>query len=212
MSQQKFLKAAKTTGLVLLGLGLAMKPAMAHHPFGGNTPANFIEGFLSGLAHPVIGIDHLAFVIAVGLLAAGIVRGAWIPAAFLITAMAGTGLHVLGVNLPLVEMAVAISAITLGAILILEKHPNFTVLAALSAVAGLFHGYAYGEAIIGADMSSLVAYLTGFTLIQYAIALVALKVGISIGTTKIKRLSFTRLCGAIICAIGMIFLAGSVVG
>lgn len=212
MTQQKLSKIAKTTGLILLGLGLAMKPAIAHHPFGGNTPANFLEGFLSGLAHPVIGLDHLAFVIAVGLLAAGLSRGAWIPAAFLLTAMAGTGIHVLGINLPAVEIAIATSAITLGAILVLENFLSFTVIATLSAVAGLFHGYAYGEAIIGADMNSLVAYLTGFTLVQYAIAMLALRVGIFFQKTTIKRISFTRFCGLIICAIGVIFLASSVAG
>ena len=45
-------------------------PVLAHHPNGGETPSNFIQGFLSGLGHPVIGIDHLVFVVAIGLLAA----------------------------------------------------------------------------------------------------------------------------------------------
>ena len=44
--------------------------ALAHHPLGGMTPTSFTEGFLSGIGHPVIGFDHLAFVIAVGLIAA----------------------------------------------------------------------------------------------------------------------------------------------
>ncbi len=39
----------------------------AHHVMGGRMPATFAEGLLSGLGHPVIGIDHLAFIVAVGL-------------------------------------------------------------------------------------------------------------------------------------------------
>ncbi|MGD1951584.1 MAG: HupE/UreJ family protein [Leptolyngbyaceae cyanobacterium] len=49
-------------------------PALAHHPMGGKTPSSFIEGFLSGVGHPVIGLDHLIFVIASGLLAAAMGR------------------------------------------------------------------------------------------------------------------------------------------
>ena len=41
----------------------------AHHPTGGNTPDTFSSGLLSGLAHPIIGIDHLIFLILLGILA-----------------------------------------------------------------------------------------------------------------------------------------------
>jgi hypothetical protein len=34
---------------------LAAAPASAHHVMGGRTPSTFLEGLLSGLAHPVIG-------------------------------------------------------------------------------------------------------------------------------------------------------------
>ena len=61
--------------LARLGLGLGASafvsaPAFAHHVMGGLMPATFGEGILSGLGHPVIGLDHLAAVIAVGCLAA----------------------------------------------------------------------------------------------------------------------------------------------
>jgi urease accessory protein len=54
--------------LIVLALGSA--PAFAHHVMGGRTPATFVEGVLSGLGHPVIGLDHLAAVVAIGCLAA----------------------------------------------------------------------------------------------------------------------------------------------
>ena len=64
---------ANKSNLTVLGLIaiailiIGIEPAHAHHPMGGATPANFSQGFLSGLAHPIIGLDHLVFVIAIGL-------------------------------------------------------------------------------------------------------------------------------------------------
>ena len=37
---------------------------------GGRMPASFADGLLSGLGHPIIGLDHFAAVVAVGCLAA----------------------------------------------------------------------------------------------------------------------------------------------
>ncbi|PKO63289.1 MAG: urease accessory protein UreJ, partial [Betaproteobacteria bacterium HGW-Betaproteobacteria-17] len=48
---------AATTGLLLV----ASTSALAHHPMGGMTPQTLSQGLLSGLGHPVIGLDHLAF-------------------------------------------------------------------------------------------------------------------------------------------------------
>ena len=39
--------------------------ANAHHAMDSALPGNLLQGFVSGLAHPVIGLDHLLFVIAV---------------------------------------------------------------------------------------------------------------------------------------------------
>ena len=52
-----------------------IQPALAHHPFGGETPRTIAEGLLSGLGHPVIGLDHLAFTVAIGTIAIGHTQG-----------------------------------------------------------------------------------------------------------------------------------------
>ena len=44
-------------------------PAFAHHPMGGALPQNFLNGILSGIAHPIIGFDHLAFILTFGIIA-----------------------------------------------------------------------------------------------------------------------------------------------
>ena len=55
----------------------ASGPASAHHAMGGKTPTTFAEGMLSGLGHPVIGADHLAFLIAVGVTVGTVAVSTW---------------------------------------------------------------------------------------------------------------------------------------
>lgn len=174
---------------------------------GGRLPANFLEGFLSGLGHPVIGLDHFAFIVAAGLLAATKRNGIWIPVAFVLAALAGTGIHLLRLDLPGTEIFVALSVLLFGLLLALPNHLNLVLTVGLAAIAGIFHGYAYGESIVGAEMSPLVAYLLGFTTIQLAIALLAFK----LGHWALQRLTTStglplRFAGFTLCGAGMAFL------
>ena len=91
-----------------------------------------------------------------------------VPAAFIVAALAGTGMHLFGFNLPVVEIIVAISVILGGAVLLGKLKFDPALLASMIFIFGLFHGYAYGESIIGAENSVLSAYLIGFSLVQYA--------------------------------------------
>lgn len=211
-------KVALVAAMTVVGvLGLA-QGAFAHHPMGGTTPTNFVSGFLSGLGHPVIGLDHFAFVVASGLVAAGVAFGFMIPVAFVLTAMLGTGIHIASVNIPAVEIIIATSVLAFGLLLVInnqkEKQPKFynIAIAALAANAGVFHGYAYGESITGAEMSPLVAYLAGFTLIQLIIAGAAYFTGRQI-LKHSERQSFPimRFLGLIIGAIGVVFLTSAAI-
>ena len=84
-------------GISWLALAVALlaaaEPAFAHHLMGGKIPATFGEGILSGLGHPVIGIDHLAAVVAVGCLAAAHRAGALLAVAFVVAMMCGVAVH-----------------------------------------------------------------------------------------------------------------------
>jgi urease accessory protein len=210
MAQVLGLKAARALlgTIALMGLMLMPPAAWAHHAMGGKLPSNVGEGFLAGLAHPVVGLDHLAFVIAIGLLAAGYRQGWQLPTVFVIAAMGGTGIHVGRFNLPIVEGVVAISVVTLGLLLALNLQPNWLILAGLAAGAGLFHGYAYGESIVGAEAAPLGAYLAGFSLIQWTIALLFCQLGRfwrrSLATRQPQRWGYG------LTAIGLVFLAQTI--
>jgi urease accessory protein len=188
-------------------------PALAHHPMGGNTPSNFFEGLMSGLGHPVIGVDHFAFVVASGLLAALTPQGLRIPIAFALTSLLGTGLHLMSLNLPVPEILIATSVLIIGGVLALKNRPNSWLVTGFAALAGVFHGYAYGESIVGAEISSLVAYLVGFTTIQLAIATVAYQIARSMlrfGNTELESpMLKLRFAGFIIFGAGLAFLSSA---
>ncbi|MBZ8182968.1 HupE/UreJ family protein [Oscillatoria salina] len=192
---------------------------MAHHAFGGQTPDNFFEGFLSGLAHPIIGLDHFAFVVAVGLLAATVNKGIFSLISFVLATIAGTGIHLLEWNLPAVEILIALSVIGFGVLLAKnntepQKSGGYKIiLAILAAIAGIFHGYAYGEAIVGAEMTPLVAYLAGFAVIQLTVALAASILG-KIILEKLPQQPFPilRFLGLAIAGMGIVFLTSAAIG
>jgi len=177
---------------------------------GGTTPTNFFEGFLSGLAHPVIGLDHFAFVVAVGLLAALTRGGLLWPIAFILATLAGTGLHLQAVDLPFAEAGVAFSVLAIGALLACQKDLPPLLGALLVAIAGLLHGYAYGEAIVGAEMTPLVAYLAGFALIQLLVAIGVWAGGRALATRPSRQVF--QFAGFTIVGVGLAFLATAVSG
>src|SRR5262245_38951768 len=96
-------------------------PALAHHVMGGKLPSSFTEGLLSGLGHPIIGADHLAAVVAVGVLASVHRLGPALVIGYVLAQIAGAALHVREANVPAAELLVALSVIALGALLVLWR-------------------------------------------------------------------------------------------
>ena len=200
--------------VIVIGLAVALVvwgvtiPALAHHGIAGRVSSNFLEGFISGLAHPIIGIDHLTFVIAVGLFSAIITTGIWLPIIFVLMALIGTGIHLMGLNLIFTEPFIAISVLLAGIVLVSRKQPKFWMMVAFTATTGLFHGYAYGESIIGATIVPLTAYLIGFTLIQLCISLISFKVVSIVSKQQFNHSAkILRSVGFVIVGIGIAFLA-----
>jgi len=190
---------------------LTATPAMAHHAMGGRMPSNLLEGFMTGLAHPVIGFDHLAFIVSVGLFSAIHPRGIAITVAFVLSAMVGTGLHLAQVNLPGVELFVSGSVLLFGVLIVMKNRLNTATVAGLAAIAGIFHGYAYGESIFGAETTPLVAYLLGFTVIQLIVALSAMAIAKKFLHADSQSGANLRSAGLVISGVGLAFFSSQII-
>ena len=185
-------------------LAAGASSAHAHHAMDYATPATALEGLLSGLGHPVIGIDHLLFIVGAGVLAARFKRGYLLPLVFVVASVAVAGMRYLGVDVGLDELWIAGSLVVLGALMLAAREPAGGVVAGLFLVTGALHGYALAEAIVGAERTPLVAYLAGLTLIQSAIALAAWWIAAWLATHR-PRVPFQRLVGAAVAAAGLVF-------
>lgn len=197
----------RTSIFVLLAiLAYGVDAASAHHVMGRDMPATFAQGLLSGLGHPIIGLDHLAALIAAGCLASLHRRGALLVGAFVVAMAAGAALHIRELTLPVSEILVALTVILLGATLVPARPASSGVTFALFAGAGFVHGYALAESIIGAEPTPLVAYLIGLVAIQTALSL-AVMTGARVVAARAADLSPLRLAGAGIAGIGIALMA-----
>jgi urease accessory protein len=172
-------------------------PASAHHVMGGELPSTAWYGLLSGLGHPIIGIDHLAFIIGVGLMAHLAGRIALLPLLFVVGTILGCFVHIQGHDLPRSELVIALTIVAAaGTVGTLARIP-IVILGGLFVVAGVFHGYAYGESIVGAERAPLAAYMVGFGVIQYCIAVASgTAVRMIAGQDYISEKMVMRLAGA----------------
>lgn len=194
---------------LLLKFLVVMLPvaAKAHHPMGGETPQTALQGLLSGFGHPIIELDHFLFIFGFAVLLALCSRYLiGHMGLFLVTAMAGTGLRQLHPELPYLETGVLLSTLAVGVLLIVQKLDRTALIWVLAPAAGLFHGYGYGAAVVGAEETPLVAYLIGFSLIQaavMAIIVVALRWFIA-GRSQLGMNAYRMTGGATV--IGLAFL------
>jgi urease accessory protein len=121
----------------------------------------------------------------------------------------GVVVHVGGIGLPAPEVIVAISVLLAGLLIAAGRALPVVAWGALFAFAGLFHGYAFGESIYGAEASPLWAYLVGLVLSQSVLA-----VGIALAARHmgagVSGLA-PRLVGAAIVGVGLTTLVLQVV-
>ena len=88
---------------------------------------HFYHGLISSIGHPILGFDHLFFIIGVGilcLLAKKIFLG---PMSFIIGILAGLFIIISGYNLLLVEFIIAISLLLIGVFIISGNKVNFSL-------------------------------------------------------------------------------------
>lgn len=140
---------------------------------------------LAGLLHPLLGMDHLLAILAVGVWAARLQeRARWlVPASFLAAMAVAAAAALAGLPLPAVELGIAGSVLLAGLLLLLRVTLVPAAGAALVAAFAVFHGYAHGAEMPAGDSPAL--YIAGF-LLTTAILLLA-------GRAMGRRLARTRV-------------------
>jgi len=161
-------------------------------------------GFLSGVRHPLSGLDHVMAMIAVGLWGAQLGQPAiWIlPVAFPMVMALGGMMGLLGIPLPGTEYGIAASMILLGAAVTCELRPPLALAAALVGFFAIFHGHAHGTELPPGQSGLL--YSMGFVMATGCLH----GVGISIGLVHrwMWGRMFLRFAGALIAGVGVFFL------
>ena len=185
-------RAALAAALLLVAL-----PAWAHD--GGGQAA----GFLSGMLHPVSGLDHVLAMVAVGLWGAQLGAPAiWLlPVAFPLVMAFGGFLGLMGVPVPGVEIGIALSAVLLGVMVATQSRPPLGVAIALVGFFAVFHGHAHGtELPVGA---SGLLYSVGFVIVTGLLHATGIAVGL-VHRWERGRLAL-RGAGAAVTAAGVFF-------
>lgn len=167
-------------------------PATAHTGLELPTTAGF-AGFISGVLHPLHGLDHLLVMLAVGVWAARLGGNAlWsLPCGFLIMMATGAGLHALGGSIIGAENWVALSLLGLGLLLSYRHTVSILPATALICAFALSHGYLHAAEA----ERSLGAYAIGFLLSTALLHGFGLGIGLLSGRmAKGLRTAFALLC------------------
>lgn len=181
--------------LIATGLMLTATTAAAHTGYG----AHAESGFLSGLLHPMLGLDHLLAMAAIGFWS---VRQSntmkQITPLFVIGGMIlGAGIAWGGMSLPGVETGISLSAILAGILIATMAKLPTTVGGSLVVAFMVFHGFAHGTEMPAGAM--LAAYLAGFSMATLAITLL----GHGLGSLMLKADSrFSRGVGGVLAVAG----------
>ena len=185
------------SALSLLMLALGANPASAH--------AGHEAGLAAGFLHPLMGADHVAAMVAIGLWAASLGwRRGWLPPVGFLAGMAG-GIALgltggIGLGFGFVETAAAGSLIVLGAMLAMAQPFRTALALPLALVAGLVHGLAHGGEIASAALPTALGMLAGSALLH--------GFGAALGMASARYVGALRFGGAAIAGFGALLLLG----
>ena len=178
------------------GALLVAEPVAAHT---GLTASGAVDGAL----HPLLGLDHLLAMVAVGVLAATVSnrRIAWLtPLGFVGGMLVGGTLGLAGFEAPLVELVIAASVIALGLLIMSATDQRGLWLPMLAAAFGAAHGHAHGAEL--PDGALPLAYLIGFVAATAALHLLGTALG-----AGLRRVPAVRIAaGALVATAGVSLL------
>jgi urease accessory protein len=168
--------------------------------------AGVTGGFISGFFHPVLGLDHVVAMVAVGLWGAFLGNPAiWVlPVVFPLVMALGGALGVAGIPIPAVETGIAVSAIVLGAMVAFAVRPSIWVAAVFVGAFAIFHGHAHGTELPNA--ANALAYSLGFVIATGLLHLSGIAFGLLVRWPAGKIA--VQAGGGLIALAGVGFLAG----
>ncbi len=169
--------------------------------------ASLQGGFINGFIHPILGLDHVIAMVAVGLWGAFLGKPAiWIlPVVFPLVMALGGALGVAGVDIPYIEAGIALSGIVIGLAVAFAIRPPIWIAAIIVGAFAIFHGHAHGTELPNSANPLIysIGFVTGTGLLHLA--------GILIG--ELTRWSWgkivVRAAGVVIALIGLKFLIGA---
>ncbi len=158
----------KRFGLLAALLPLAATPALAHHPMESmGLEPSALSGLMSGLAHPLLGPDHLLFLLVLGLV--GWQRSLRSAITLLAVGLAGSALGLIWPGLPGAEALVSLSLVLEGLVL------SGRLPAVLLVPAFALHGYVLSGSVLGWETTPIAFYLLGLLVSQALLLAVSLK-------------------------------------
>ena len=173
--------------------------AIARAHIGTGTAEN--GAFMAGVTHPLLGLDHLLAMLAIGLWAGqNKGRTLWIaPLSFMLFMVIGGILGMFNFNLPITEHAILVSLIVFGGLITLSIKPNTVIAIILISIFAIFHGHAHGTEM--AITASVAQYIIGFMLTTGLLHLI----GIAIAKTSLfnSKAYVSKVAGSGIVATGI---------
>jgi urease accessory protein len=183
--------------LVVAACAAFTAPAFAH-------PGHeLLPGFVSGLEHPFGGLDHLLAMFAVGLLSAQLGGRAMVmvPAAFVLTMIAGSLAGFAGMPLPGAEFAIAISIVAIALPVAFALGIPVPLAMAWVALFAFFHGYAHGTEL--PTGTGALPYMAGFGVATAIIHTAGIAVGLGLAHIASSRGMMLRLAGGAVTIAGL---------
>ncbi len=195
-------RAITTLLAITLVFAVTALPALAH------TGEGYGGGFIAGFTHPILGWDHVAAMVAVGLWGAFLGAPAiWIlPVVFPLVMAFGAVLGIIGVPIPGIETGIALSAVVLGLMIVFAVKPPIVVSAVIVGAFAIFHGYAHGTEL-PATVNAF-AYAVGFVISTGLLHLIGIAFGLLVKWPA-GRVA-VRSGGGLISLAGIGFLTGIV--
>jgi len=189
----------------LTGVAALAVSASAH----AHTGHGELTGFVAGFAHPLLGLDHVLAMLAVGVWAAQ-VRSAgrimWTaPMVFLAAMLTGATAGLAGLAVPMVEPMIAASVLIFGLLVAGRAQKNAVVMPLVAAFA-LFHGFAHGAEFSAVADASAATWMLGFSLATALLHVAGIAIALGLNAVLRGDALKSRLAGVPVALAGAVLV------